>query len=612
MVKADPYPLRQILAQERQYVIPTFQRNYEWTEAEQWELLADDLEAVAERLGQERHHAEITGGNPASADERVSPHFLGAVVLDRLPPSKAGGLDLRSVIDGQQRLTTLQLLVRSLLDVATDHDSPKARQLRRLLRNPDDVSDGHEVHKLWPRRRDRDVWVDVMSDNPAGEPKSHKYLESRAYFAKRVRNAVAEAEDPAATLDLIVDSCLEMFRIVLIDLDDNDDAQVIFEVLNGRQTALSSADLVKNLLFLRAEQQQVGDVEKLYDDYWDQFDDEWWTQNVGRGHATRQHTNVMLSAWLTVASGEAAHPDRLYGQVRRYMDAGNVKVPDILADVSAYAGHYRAFQAEPSEADHRVEVAFERLRVLGTTTALPPLLWIREQATTGRIDADEYRRAVLDVESYVLRRVAVGANTRGYGLTFREVLAVARAHVDAGGNPAHGIRDALVGLDGSASWPTDNDIYDAFATRKFYDNVAQYVIKLLLAGIEEQMRAETPKVEKAVVAYDELTIEHLLPQTWRTHWPVHGDGAERVVAEQERDLHTDRIGNLTLINGSLNSSQSNKTWDSKRAELERFSSLRLNADLVQNPAWSTWSETTITLRAAALAEVACRVWSRPD
>ena len=308
-MRADPYPLHQVFALERRYIIPTFQRDYEWTREEQWELLAEDLESVAERLAVERRHAEALGGNPARADESVSPHFLGAIVLDRMTPERAGGVDLRSVIDGQQRLTTLQLLLRALLDVAIELDSPRQRQLRRLLQNPDDIAEHpEEVHKLWPRRRDRAVWVRAMSDGAlAKEGDQHRYLAARAYFGERIR-AAAGSEDPQSQLDLLVDACQGLFRIVVIDLDDNDDAQVIFEVLNGRQTPLSSTDLVKNLLFLRAEQQQVEDIEALYEARWEQFDDDWWKTSVGRGHAARQHSSVMLSAWLTATFGGARTP----------------------------------------------------------------------------------------------------------------------------------------------------------------------------------------------------------------------------------------------------------------------------------------------------------------
>lgn len=607
-MRADPYPLKQVMSWERRYIIPTFQRDYEWTREDQWELLADDLEAVAERLRVERHHAELAGKPAAKADESVSPHFLGAIVLDRLTPLTAGGLDLRSVIDGQQRLTTLQLLIRALLDVAIEHDSPKVRQLRRLLRNPDDVVDSdEEIHKLWPRRRDRTVWVDAMVDEPAGTPGSHRYLAARDYFAGRVRAAVADADDGDAALALVIDAALDMFRIVVIDLDDNDDAQVIFEVLNGRQTPLSSADLVKNLLFLRAEQQGVPDIEKLYADHWEQFDDEWWKTKVGRGHAARQHTNVMLSAWLTAASGEAAHPDRLYGQVRRYVTAQGVTVPEILTEISAYASHYKAYQGAPRESDERVAVAYDRMRVLGANTALPLVLWLRESWKSGGLTGDEFRDSIVAIESYLVRRVAVGSNTRAYNQTFRDVL----TEVAGDASSAPTVSAVLGALDGSASWPTDDDVLAAFEERKFYDNVAGYVIKLLLGGIEEQMRADSKHTEKVSINYDDLTIEHILPRDWQKHWPLEGEGADLVVAEQRRTRYCHRIGNLTLLNGSLNSKQSNHPWPKKRPELAAFSLLRLNADLVNNPLWDEWDEDAIKARASHLADVAIKVWPRP-
>ena len=240
---ANPYPLRQILTLERRYVIPTFQRDYEWTKDGQWELLFDDLDALAQRLGGTRRLAAQQGRSAAEADRDVSPHFLGAVVLDQMP-SPAGGIDMRAVIDGQQRITTLQLLIRGLLDVLLEHESPRRNMVRRLLRNPDDddIASPDELHKLWPRKRDREAWREVMQDE---QPEmKHPYVDARAYFAGRVRDAVSAGDaEPGATLDLLVDACRDLFRLVVIDLDANDDAQVIFEVLNGRQTPLSSADL---------------------------------------------------------------------------------------------------------------------------------------------------------------------------------------------------------------------------------------------------------------------------------------------------------------------------------------------------------------------------------
>lgn len=139
-------------------MIPTFQRDYEWTRDDQWSLLFDDLEQVAERLAVEQD----SGKAPEEPPKKVGLHFLGAIVLDQLP-SPTGGLDVRAVIDGQQRLTTVQLLLRGLADALEQMNSPKLRQVRRQLENPEDVvGDDDERFKLWPRRRDREQWRAAM------------------------------------------------------------------------------------------------------------------------------------------------------------------------------------------------------------------------------------------------------------------------------------------------------------------------------------------------------------------------------------------------------------------------------------------------------------------
>ena len=156
-MKADTYELKTILTLERRYVIPTFQRDYEWTEDGQWELLFDDLESVADKLGAKRREFEAAGQPVAKADQRVAPHFLGAIVLDRLPTSPSGSLDARSVIDGQQRLTTIQLHVRAVLDVLTEIGSRRVHQVRRLIQNPSDITpnSGGPVQTLAPSSRSR-------------------------------------------------------------------------------------------------------------------------------------------------------------------------------------------------------------------------------------------------------------------------------------------------------------------------------------------------------------------------------------------------------------------------------------------------------------------------
>ena len=459
-MQAYTYELKQILTPERRYVIPTFQRDYEWTQEGQWQLLFEDLDTAAERLGQARAFAAATGTSKASAEKSVSPHFLGAIVCDQLP-SPAGGLDLRAVIDGQQRLTTLQLLVRGVLDVLIEVGSPRVKQVRRMLQNPADVVDAeHEKHKLWPRRKDRLVWPEAMGD-PIPPAKGHLYLEARAFFRDRTREASTGVDGTDRTDDL-VDALLDLFKLVVIDLEENDDAQVIFEVLNGRQTPLSANDLVKNLLFLRGELADEKQLEKLYDAYWADFDDPWWKVQVGTGHAARARRDVILSVWLTATSGTEASVAHLYGQVRSYLSLVDRKTEDVLQELHTYGQAYRAIYGAGEPVTEALQIAYRRLDRLKILTAVPLLAWLRTLPSS-RLSQAQHEVAVRAVESWAVRRMILGANTRGYNAAFLAVLKEAqRAAYDPQRSVAEAVVRALAGAPNSLVWPDDQAVRTSF------------------------------------------------------------------------------------------------------------------------------------------------------
>jgi hypothetical protein len=614
---AKTYPLQDILKPERRYVIPTFQRDYEWTLEGQWKLLFEDLESTADRLLEARagQATGMTSTAVAAKEQTVSPHFLGAVVCASLP-FPTGGVALRSVIDGQQRLTTTQLLVRGLLDVLTETSSDRAKSVRRMLFNPSDVIEKpEEVYKLWPRRKDRDVWPTAMADTvPAyatNPSQDHLYLQARRYFADAARDyaAAEDAKSDPARLVALADALASLFKLVVIDLDDNDDAQVIFEVLNGRQTPLSAIDLVKNLLFLRGELAD-DDVDTLYDKHWAQFDDPWWKEEVGRGHAARGRRDVLLSAWLTAATGSEASISHLYREARAYLNHGP-STEEVLEELSAFAGAYRCVYGAGPVEDPQLETSYRRVRSLDILTAIPLLTWMRTLGST--LPTIDHVRAVRAVESWAIRRVYVGWQTRGYGAHFARVLREAKTAHAKGTDVADAVVTGLQG--GVLDWPTDDDVADAFKTRKFYDNLTQARIRLLLGSLDQQLRAENPHEPPASVDYNTLQIEHVMPQSWRKHWPITTpDGS--VLAEDDtnaawlqasasRTSTVDRIGNLTLVTGTFNRDVSNLGWAVKKAEFEKQKSLVINYDVAQS---SAWDEDRIAERAAMLAQVATRVW----
>jgi hypothetical protein len=609
-VEADTVQLKEIMAPERRYVIPTFQRDYEWTRDGQWELLFDDLDALADRLGEARRSAELQGISLAKAEKRVAPHFLGAVVCDQMA-SSAKEIDVRAVIDGQQRLTTLQLLLRGLLDVLIETDSPRQKAVRRLLENPEDVVHRpHEKHKLWPRRRDREVWPTAMADEIPlpGSDRKHRYLEAREFFSIKVRESI-KAVDGTDRTDDLVDAVLDLFKLVMIDLGDHDDAQVIFEVLNGRQTPLSASDLVKNLLFLRGELSDEKEMDALYEQYWAPFDDEWWTTRVGSGHAARAHRDVLLSVWLTAASGSEANVGHLYGEVRAYLAGDERKTEDVLGEIADYGRAYQTFYGRLPAGSPALAVTYGRLNVLRMSTAVPLLAWL-QTLPVSMLSLPDHERAARAVESWVVRRTFVSANTRGHNVAF---MAVLRAGINAAADPDLNVADAIVAAfrraPNSLSWPTDENLKSAFVNDSYYGRFTQERIRMLLGAIDDRLRQENPHTEPGTFDYTRLQIEHVMPRSWKTHWPIKSDEdadySATWSAEWRRQACVDKIGNLTLVTATFNKSVSNQGWLVKRPALAAQSALQLNVSLASSQAWN---EETITARSIELAEVASRVW----
>lgn len=607
-VDANTYSLKQILTQERRFVVPTFQRDYEWTLEGQWELLFDDLEAVADRLFEARGYAEVTGRPSSRADWQVTPHFLGAVVLDQLP-APAGGLDLRAIIDGQQRLTTLQLLLRGILDVLMKKESLRAPQVKRLLENPSDIiTADHERYKLWPRRKDREMWPTVMSDEVTTAA-GHGYLEARTYFAERARTAMSGANGEDRT-DAVVDALLDLFKLVVIDLEDNDDAQVIFEVLNGRQTPLSATDLVKNLLFLRAELQDEKQLDDLYDRFWSPFDDDWWKTRKGRGHAARGRRDILLSSWLTAVSTNEANIGHLYSEVRRYLDSADRKTPDVLAELNVYGAAYRDVYSETGRGARRLRQAYQRFDRLELLTVTPLLIWLRA-VSPERLEERDHELAVLALESWTVRRMITGANTRTYGKAFLEVLKAAKV---AASNPEESIARAIVtalkAAPGGLGWPEDSELEDTFVNRPFYGVLTQERIRMLLGAIDERMQRDDPRTESAMFDYDRLQIEHVMPQSWRDHWALDLPNEDlRLLATQQREQLVHRMGNLTLVTSDFNQDVSNLAWEVKRNALSAHAKLQISAGFTRI---ETWDDTTIEERARILARFAALVWPSAD
>jgi len=580
------------------YTVPLYQRPYVWSESEQWKPLWEDLQNLADT---------IADGKPARA------HFMGASVQDKRPVPP-GQMEVRTLIDGQQRLTTLQILLKAFRDlVAARGNEPYLRAVDKLVRNNHPLSTApHEQFKIWPTNADRDDFRAVMDCagraallDSFGIKRSSKRVGRNIPDAYLYFTNVIEAwlqEIPASTDKKIAglySAVRDNVRLVIIDLDDKDDAQVIFETLNARGTPLLSADLVKNSL-LNEVQAENGSAETAYEQYWRKFDTEasFWREQIGRGHAQRARIETFLQHTLTLLTGNVVSAAHLYASYRDYSESGQGGTAiERLAKFQKYGAIFKRLQGE--YAIKRINAFFERLRTLDVITAWPFILALFERHEG---EPETVESILVDLESFLVRRMVCRLSTRGYG----DVFAALTAKLDDDSGTAGAVvRNALLaGTAENDRWPNDKEFESGWVNNGLYENLTRPRLRMLLEAMEAGSRnhfAETQAVPK------NLTIEHVMPQNWRAHWPLTPG-----VSAEDRDKVVQTIGNLTLLNEKLNPSQSNKPWmdgaipdAGKQLALNAHSVLYLNKALCEYP---DWNEERILARSKQLFVIALKFW----
>lgn len=590
--------IKKIFGQERRLIVPLFQRPYVWKREEQWEPLWEDIRKVAEQ---------------PTKNEHSRPHFLGAIVLDQMR-NPMGHLETRLLVDGQQRLTTIQLFLEALCDLCQSTGIEKYHKaMLRLTRNDDPLSeDEDETFKVWPTNVDQDHFRRVMN---AGSPEDlrksygvkknaaligHPLADAYLFFYEAIGMWLGPQSDGFSDrLDALYNAVREQIRMVVIDLDKEDDAQVIFETLNARGTPLLPSDLVKNYLFHQARLAEEN-IDALYKQYWQPFDEpeefKYWRSEVGRGHARRARIDVFLQHYLVLKKGEDAGVAHLYATFREYAAsdaAGGVK--DLMASIREYAEIYRRFDGLPAET--REAIFFDRLGSMELTTAYPFLLELF--ARFGE-DEEAVRAVLVDIESWLVRRMICQLNTRGYNRFFIELLA---ALPGKAAGLAKRVQKILLSSDAeSTRWPDDREFGNAWQDLPHYRVLVRARVRMLLEALERELHSD--KSEKLHFG-EKLTIEHLMPQVWQINWPLpNGAGAE---AEAVRERMVHNIGNLTLLTNSLNPSVSNGAWSQKLPAVLEHSGLNLNRKLQKE---TQWDEDRIKTRSLALFDVACRIWPR--
>lgn len=587
---------QQLFNMPQHFVIPLFQRPYVWEEDEQWAPLWKDIRRTVEfRISEPQSNAS---------------HFLGAVVIQAHEAS-AGSISTWNVIDGQQRMTTLQLLMDAAQAVATDYGLERqADRLSMLTHNlPSFVAARESKLKLRHLNKDRDAFDEVMDAQipvEYAELKSvkHRIVQAHQYFDRAIREWVEEQQDKS---DLLIETLAHVLesglQLVTIELTAAEDSQEIFETLNARGTPLTVSDLVRNYVFQRIEA-EGGSSAHSYEHDWP-FEATFWTTEVSVGRQRLSRSSLFLNQWLVSKLGEEISPATTFSRFKIYFERRAAqRMSDLLVKIKRQADSYETWTRAASRPDGNLdpfEMAVYRMQASGIELLKPLLIWLNDpemswsnESAYAVIRAAEswvYRRQILrttgsDLGRVVAELIRLNGQTRDAELPERVIAYLSRLNVS------------------STYWPGDREVRSALLREPVYRRYPRARLRMFLETIENQFREETrqPQVQRR-----ELPIEHVLPQKWEESWPV--DSFEE---EEERRLHVHRLGNLTLLTTSLNSKVSNGPWLEKRRSLLSHNTISLTGRILERTEDSAWDEEHIDIRSAELADALLRYWAVPD
>lgn len=592
------------------YVIPAFQRPYVWKEVEQWQPLWNDILGMAEETY--LNDASIQSKMPARAARRFRPpeHFLGAIVTQQ-QPSLGVNIEPRQVIDGQQRLTTLSLLLGAMQEVFKNFNLPHAQEISRFVMNDMQFADQDPAHafKVWPTvLNDQNTFRRAMHNVlPTDEEKTSQIIRAHEFFKRQVTDWIGgDSETHNQRAEALQKVVTKSLKIVVIEIDMADNPHVIFETLNARGTPLLQADLIKNFILEmepRSNKHDAGAANHLA-----KLEEKWWRKEVKQGRlGDRPRVEIFLNYWMIMRQAGEVQSRRVYSTFCEY--AKGKEITGVAEDIGRLAEIYRKIQ---DTGDDSVLGRFlYRWNIMKMGVFTPVLMWL----LSAEIPKESLERCLRIIESYLVRRMVCRASSAGYNRMLLELLQQLDASHRSTVMPDEVLKAFLINQkDANTFWPTDDDLRETFLTKRLYrGGFAQEKLRLVLEGIEEGLRRSPQTDDKRVPLG--LTIEHVMPQAWDQHWdpPTETDIPGEATEQRNKTIHT--IGNLTLLTQSLNVGLSNASWLDRRDGKDgmdglRKSTLQLNSYLVN--AGDVWNEEMIAERALRLAEVAAEVWPYAD
>lgn len=548
--------------------IPFFQRAYVWDEF-QWERFLEDMELIS-----------ITN----------KPYFLGSVILKQnLTDSSASFGDIRTLIDGQQRLTTINIFFK-VLCLKLGKNSSFERSFK--------LDDGRLA--LWHNHNDIQSFQRILGLNELVEISGKDNItRSYHYFKENIDTDKIQYQ-----------TVLNNVMFVGIDLGADEDEQQIFDTINSLGVRLTTAELLKNYFFSRND---LDDYERYWKDVFEGDEDakNYWDKEITAGRLTRSFVDLFFYSYLQIKIQqpdlrvraedkiEFSKVEILFDSYKRLIKEYGLNKKDVLLEVKDYADLFRAnFDYDIISQEIPREFGIERVNAiifgLETSTLIPYVLYVLKN-----ILDEQMRNELFEfIESYVMRRMVVRATNKNYNQFFSDRLI---------SNQILSVKQLKEYVKNNAEkvnyMPSDSELKKGFDESVLINKQAAGIIYLLESRIRDRKKQSTQ-----LLGISSYSLEHIMPKKWRNKW-----GSLMTIDKPDyRDFKLKTLGNLSIITQSLNASIRDSDWSIKRSGRDGKEGLRHFSAGIETMApyldCSEWNEVEIEKRAADLYNKAKDVW----
>lgn len=627
------------------FIIPIFQRHYVWNETEHLQPLWEDVLNKCE----ERQQYSST---------QIHPHFTGSVVLFQ-EANNTSSLATYSVIDGQQRMTTFQLMLIAFREVCrivveSEHKQTLIKDFDNLIFNSKSFGDKNYDEQKYKLKTTKfhsknfeylanhtyeevyqNIILPVKDEYGIGEKtfvyeakRRNRMLANYLFFKEKITDFINTfgIQDIENNILTLLNTIKYDFQFVEINLSHNDDPQMIFETMNGRGASLTETDLIRNYIFMRASsdnRNHDSNIDSIYEKHWDEFDDPEvsfeWHGKATRGRFTGVKLQFFMVDYLTLSLKRDIRYEQVFYQYKYLVNHQNSfsRIEDELVSISKYSQIFKTINNPQGQSP--LEILSVRLSTMDNSTVYPLLMLIEGDIDITWNDKQKYYRLL---DSYFTRRLLCGMTSKNYNKVVLDLIKFIDKDKDY-----YSFESFLISKSSeSALFPSNELLKHNILNEQIYEPRKSKFLANLFLEVEKFIRNN--KQESITIKPEFLTIEHLLPQNWHEHWTIDNVAVEKrdiEIASQAKfadgnkkeyyqkidarnvALHT--LGNLTILTNALNPSISNSNFMVKKRAIIEQSTLMLNRYFYD---FEEWNEEAIAERGEALYRVIKDIWAHPS